>query len=99
MNSKEQKTQEQPEAVAAGEVSEKAVKQTAVKNKRKKMKIEISFGKILALAFVIIAIIYFIFSTSVFWSFMRIRNNEKDAADQQGTAAEVLDDSYAGEEE
>ncbi len=99
MNSKEQKTQEQPEAVAAGEVSEKAVKQTAVKNKRKKMKIEISFGKILALVFVIIAIIYFIFSTSVFWSFMRIRNNEKDAADQQGTAAEVLDDSYAGEEE
>ena len=98
MNSKEQKTQEQPEAVAAGEVSEKAVKQTAVKNKRKKMKIEISFGKILALVFVI-AIIYFIFSTSVFWSFMRIRNNEKDAADQQGTAAEVLDDSYAGEEE
>ena len=63
MNSKEQKTQEQPEAVAAGEVSEKAVKQTAVKNKRKKMKIEISFGKILALVFVIIAIIYFIFST------------------------------------
>ncbi len=99
MNSKEQKTQEQPEAVAAGEVSEKAVKQTAVKNKRKKMKIEISFGKILALVFVLIAIIYFIFSTSVFWSFMRIRNNEKDAADQQGTAAEVLDDSYAGEEE
>ena len=99
MNSKEQKTQEQPEAVAAGEVSEKAVKQTAVKNKRKKMKIEISFGKILALVFVIIALIYFIFSTSVFWSFMRIRNNEKDAADQQGTAAEVLDDSYAGEEE
>ena len=99
MNSKEQKTQEQPEAVAAGEVSEKAVKQTAVKNKRKKMKIDISFGKILALVFVIIAIIYFIFSTSVFWSFMRIRNNEKDAADQKGTAAEVLDDSYAGEEE
>ncbi len=99
MNSKEQKTQEQPEAVAAGEVSEKAVKQTAVKNKRKKMKIEISFGKILALVFVIIAIIYFIFSTSVFWSFMRIRNNEKDAADQKGTAAEVLDDSYTGEEE
>lgn len=99
MNSKEQKTQEQPEAVAAGEVSEKAVKQTAVKNKRKKMKIEISFGKILALVFVIIAIIYFIFSTSVFWNFIRIMNNEKDAADQQGTAAEVLDDNFAGEDE
>ncbi len=76
MNSKEQKTQEQPEAVAAGEVSEKAVKQTAVKNKRKKMKIEISFGKILALVFVIIAIIYFIFSTSVFWMIvMQARKN------------------------
>lgn len=100
MNSKEKITQEQTEGILAGEVPEKAAKQTAVKNKRKKkIKIEISLGKILALVFVIIAIIYFIFSTSVFWNFIRIMNNEKDAADQQGTAAEVLDDNFTGEDE
>lgn len=100
MNSKEQITQEQAEAVAAGEAPEKAAKQTAVQNKRKKkIKIEISLGKILALLFVMIAIIYFVFSTSVFWNFIRIMNNEKDAADRQGAAAEVLDDNLTGEDE
>lgn len=67
---------------------------------KKKIKLKLSFGKILGLLFVAIAVIYLSFSVHVFSNFIRILISDPEAAKGQGAAAaEALDEIYSEEDE
>lgn len=67
---------------------------------QKKIKIKLSFGKILGLLFAVIAVIYLSFSVHVFSNFIRILVSDPEAAKGQGAAAaEALDEIYMEDDE
>lgn len=66
---------------------------------KKRFWAKISFGRLFALLFVGIAVVYLSFSVHVFINFIRILIRDPDAAKQPGTAVEALDEIYVEEEE
>ncbi len=66
---------------------------------KKKCKRKFSFGRLLAILFVLIAVVYLSFSVRVFTNFIRILISDPDAAKQPGNAAEALDEIYVEEDE
>lgn len=66
---------------------------------KKKKKLHLTVGKVLALLFGTAAVVYMAFSVHVFYNFVRIMITNPDAAKQQEAAVEALDEIYTDEEE
>lgn len=66
---------------------------------KNKQKFRLTFGKVLALVFGAVAVVYLSFSVHVFYNFIRIMITNPDAAKQQDAAVEALDEIYTDEEE